>query len=308
MLANSLPLSVQYPPAGRLIAIADGPALHLEVQGTGPTVVLEAGLWDFSPTWALVQPEVARFAQAVVYDRAGLGWSQTSPRPRTAAVMAAELRAALHAAGVAGPFVLVGHSFGGLIVRLFAYTYPEEVAGLVLVDAAHEDQTERFPAAIQAALAPMQAGQVDYLGQLKAVVAAQGPEAVPPLMPIPPAFPPDLAARYRAVAVADPSRVDTMLAELQALETSQAQVRAARRRGLGRLPVRVLSHGLAQSVPGMSADVNREYEAVWQGLQAELAALSPRGEHRRVPGTGHLIHHDQPPAVVAAIRAVLAMV
>ncbi|MBP7691303.1 MAG: hypothetical protein KA764_05275, partial [Anaerolineales bacterium] len=145
-----------------------------------------------------------------------------------------------------------------------------------------------------------------YLSQLKTMVAAQGPAAVPPLIPVPAAFPSELTARYRTMSVADPTRVETMIAELETLETSQAQVRAARARGLGRIPVRVLSHGQPQSVPGQPDEVNRDYETAWQQLQSELAALSPRGRQLSVPAAGHLIHHDQPEAVVAAIRDVLA--
>jgi len=157
-----------------------GYRVHLRRQGVGaPAVVMEAAIWDIALTWALVQPEVAAFTHAVTYDRAGLGQSDASPRPRTGDVLVDELRALLHAAGVPAPYVLVGHSFSGLLVRLFAYHYPREVAGLVLIDPAHEDQDARFPAAIQTMAKSMFPAQLAAMRQLRDIVHTQGPEAAP---------------------------------------------------------------------------------------------------------------------------------
>jgi pimeloyl-ACP methyl ester carboxylesterase len=108
-----------------------GYRLHAIVEGEGePPVVLDAGTWDFGLTWALVQPEIARLARTIAYDRAGLGWSDPSPRPRTAGNMVEELRAMCTALGLNWPIVLVAQSFGALVARLYAYRYPEEVGGL----------------------------------------------------------------------------------------------------------------------------------------------------------------------------------
>lgn len=137
----------RFPPPGRLVDVG-GFRLHLQVKGedrSGPTVVLEAGLGSFSPNWHWVQQALAPHIRVVSYDRAGLGWSDPSPAPRDAVTMAGELHAALHAAGIPGPFVLAGHSFGGLVVRAFADAYRTETAGLVLVDASHPDQWARWP-------------------------------------------------------------------------------------------------------------------------------------------------------------------
>ena len=137
----------RFPPPGRLVDVG-GFRIHLQVQGddrAGPTVVLEAGLGSFSPNWYWVQQALAPHVRVVSYDRAGLGWSDPSPAPRDAGTMAVELRAALHAAGIPGPYVLAGHSFGGLVVRAFADAYGPETSGLVLVDASHPDQWARWP-------------------------------------------------------------------------------------------------------------------------------------------------------------------
>jgi len=112
-----------------------GYRVHISESGSGPlAVIFEAGLGEDLATWADVQPQVARFARTIAYDRPGLGKSDPSPHPRTVQQMAAELHSLLQAARVAPPYVLVGHSLGGTIVQVFAHLYPNEVAGLVLVD------------------------------------------------------------------------------------------------------------------------------------------------------------------------------
>jgi pimeloyl-ACP methyl ester carboxylesterase len=112
-----------------------GYRLHTSESGVGTrAVVFESGLGEDVATWNDVAPQVARFARAFAYDRPGLGKSDPSPRPRTVQQMAAELHSLLHVAKVPPPYILVGHSLGGTIVRMFAHSYPTEVAGLVLVD------------------------------------------------------------------------------------------------------------------------------------------------------------------------------
>lgn len=110
-----------------------------------PTVILEAGLNNDSDTWTKVQPEIAKFARVCSYDRAGMGTSDPAPaKPGTSQQIVRDLHLLLERAGINGPFVLVGHSFGGLIVRMFASSYPKEVAGMVLVDSVHEEESEKW--------------------------------------------------------------------------------------------------------------------------------------------------------------------
>jgi len=124
---------------GALIDIG-GFRLHLDCRGRGhPTVIMEAGAGDFSFDWALVQPVVSAFTRVCTYDRAGYAWSDPGPTPRTLRQLSTELRALMRAGNERGPFVLVGHSFGGLIVRTYAATYPRDVVGMLLIDATHED-------------------------------------------------------------------------------------------------------------------------------------------------------------------------
>jgi pimeloyl-ACP methyl ester carboxylesterase len=135
------------PPPGKLVDVG-GWRIHLNCTGRSmrdaPTVVLETGAIGFSFDWSLVQPGVARFARVCSYDRAGVAWSDLGPAPRTMRQVAYELHTALANLKFNPPYVLVGHSAGGLRVRTFASLYPKEIAGMVLVDSVHEDSTRDF--------------------------------------------------------------------------------------------------------------------------------------------------------------------
>src|SRR5262249_14535484 len=125
-------------PPGKLVNLG-GHRLHVRCSGKGrPTVVVENGLGDFSFDWVLVQSRVSRFTRICTYDRAGYAWSDPGPRPRTFAQLNLELKDALSKLAEPSPFVLVGHSYGGPVVRNFATVYAKDVAGIVLVDAAYE--------------------------------------------------------------------------------------------------------------------------------------------------------------------------
>lgn len=279
-----------------------GYGLYVDVQGTGPAVVMEAALWDIGLTWSLVQPAVAQFAQAIVYDRAGYGNSDPSPKPRDGATMVEELHTLLQCAEVQPPYVLVGQSYAGMLVQLFAYHYPREVAGLVLIDSAHEDQDRRFPEAIRQMTQPIMQAQLDGMRQIKATVETQGINAVPPIFPIPPQIPPAIAETYKALTANTVPRLDTMIGELENLEKTRDQLRAERSNSLNDIPIIVLSHGQPVIMPGLPDQVNREYEATWQALQMELAALSVRGKRIIAENVGHMIHLEHPALVIKAIH------
>jgi pimeloyl-ACP methyl ester carboxylesterase len=136
-----------YTPPGQVVDIG-GRRIHMVVRGNDsgrPTVILEAGMASFSSNFYWVQNELAATTRVVAYDRAGLGWSDPSPEPQDAQQSARDLHTALQKAGVPGPYVVAGHSYGGLVVRAFTDLYPEEVAGMVLIDASHPDQWAHLP-------------------------------------------------------------------------------------------------------------------------------------------------------------------
>jgi pimeloyl-ACP methyl ester carboxylesterase len=293
--------------AGTAIDVG-GFRLHLHCIGEGrPAVVLEAAMWDAGLTWSLVQPAVSEFARVCAYDRAGLGWSDSSPGPRTAGVMVEELRAVLTGGRVPTPFVLVAHSSSGILVRLFAHRYPEDVAGMVLVDSAHEEQFLRFPESIRNAQGPIWEQQRAMVKGLRRMM--EDGSVDPVMIPVPPQFPPLEADRLRAL-IGTTKAADTMLAELHTMEAIHAEGREAGITTLGDIPLVVVTHGLPPPpFPpelGITVEDMRRYEETWRKLQEELAALSPRGRVVVADGAGHMIHHERPNVVVDAIRDVVA--
>jgi pimeloyl-ACP methyl ester carboxylesterase len=279
-----------YPPPGRLVD-AGGRRLHLHVAGESrgrPTVILDAGIASCSAHWAWVQAALAPFTRVCAYDRAGLGWSDPGPRPRDARRSAAELRAALQGAGVDGPYVVAGHSYGGLVVRAFADRYPDEVVGMVLVDASHPDQWARIPAARGGRL-------VAWGNRLTGGLAWLGVwRLIDPAPALADGLPERQAAELRSL-LARPrpwaASADT-LAVWDRL--TRPQVNAAR--GLGALPLAVLSV-TEQSL----------YGEILTELQAALVGLSSNSTHTTVQGATHegLVSRREHALVVAdAVRRV----
>lgn len=288
-------LRQRYPPPGKLIDVG-GYKLHLACRGQGrSTVILEAGLNDFSVQWARVQPAVAQFTRVCAYDRAGLGWSEPSPHPRTRAVMVDELHTLLQNAGETGPYLLVGHSFGGITMRDFAQRYPARVVGLVLVDSAHEAQSVRIPALRSAA--------VQLLDQFRlfAVLDAWGVLALAPTQIPNRGLPPAALAQYRA-RLAATAYFDAALAESAAFYALGEAASPADSASLGDLPLIVLSRGQAAPLPGVSETAQAEVERTWRALQGALAALSTHSHQQIAKDSGHDIHLEQPELVIAAIH------
>lgn len=299
-------LIAQYPPLGQMIDVG-GYRLHIDCQGNGaPTVVMEAGLTEPSLMWALVQPQVSATTRVCVYDRAGLGWSDTSPKPRTAEIMVEELHTLLQNANIAGPYVMVGHSTGGMLVRLYAHSYPAEVVGMVLVDAQHEDQFARLSPEIQQGIKAMFAQSNQELPLYRMVVATGIGALVPAIGALAdtPQLPSPAREAVSALALSRPRFIETRVAEQDAIFESLEQVRAAHITSLGNIPLIVLYRGIVDSpTPGLTPEENNQW---WFGLQSELAALSPQGKLVLADRSGHHIQLDQPDLVIDAIEQVLA--
>lgn len=291
-------LASQYPAPGQLIAVG-GYKLHLDCRGQGsPTVLLEAGLNDFSVQWARVQPAVAQFTRVCTYDRAGLGWSDPSPHPRTMATMVQELRHLLDQGGIPGPYVLVGHSFGGITMRHFAHEYRDAVVGMVLVDAAHEAQLARLSG---------QSRTIEQLVQQFRVLALLNRWGLLALSPaqIPNRDLPEAAlAQYRA-RLAVSGYFDAAVAESAAFSLNLGHGSLPHPDALGDLPLIVISRGQAEPLPGLSASQNAQNEQSWRNLQAELVSLSSHSQQWIAEQSGHNIHLQQPMLVIQAIRGLV---
>ena len=290
-----------YPPIGQLVNIGSH-RLHLYATGEGsPSVVFESGGASWSLDWFLVQSEVAKFTQACSYDRAGYGWSDPGSKPRTAEQMAKELHTLLLQANIPKPYVLVGASYGGHPVRLYAKYFPDEVAGIILVDARHESMNSRLPPSWR----QMEKGGkavlrfmllASRLKLLTLVAKLAGDTAVPPIAK---RLPPEILPMYLEVGFT-PKYWANNLDELEASAESDKQVSAAG--GLGSLPLTVIRHGISGMFTRMPSSQAEQAEQIWQTLQTELAQLSTDSQLLVAEKSGHGIQIEQPELVVAAIR------
>ncbi len=263
------------PPPGHLIDIG-GYRLHLWCTGDGaPAVILDTGLGGSSADWGVVQPDVARFTRVCSYDRAGMGYSDPGPSPRTARRIASELAELLVRSGIGGPVVLVGASMAGFDVRVFASDHPDRAVGLVLVDASHEDDVHEVPQ--MARFVPL----LSSIGVLRLFDVSFGPR-IESLAPSVRQF--AQATKFRAAgnqAAAD---------EIIHIRESAEEVRSSRRKLT--IPVLVVTGA-------RGADEN------WRRLQQDQASLSERGCLIIAQQSGHIVAIDQPDVVVDAIRTVV---
>jgi pimeloyl-ACP methyl ester carboxylesterase len=271
-----------YPPPGKLVGVGDHKLLiHCAGEG-GPTVVLEAASGATSAQWVRVQQQVSETTRVCAYDRAGMGWSESGPEPRDADRVAGELHALLGGAGVEGPYVLAGHSYGGLYAQAYAARYPDKVAGVTLVESSHPEQFGRLPEARES---------YEKTRRLFAVAPLLARIGVVRMFGLSPA-PPDLPERQRAqigALVPSTRQVAATAEEFRATPRSTAQARGLG--GLGGRPLAVVSAGTQP----------RD----WLGLQDELTALSSDGVHRVVDGATHVsVLHDQGDAKITGAAIV----
>jgi pimeloyl-ACP methyl ester carboxylesterase len=280
-----------FPPPGRALEI-DGRLSHIHCAGAGaPTVVLESGLDDRgSWGWEHVRHELAEVSRVCAYDRAGTIWSEPRQGPRDANRIAGELHALLAAASEAPPYVMVGHSLGGLLVRVYDERYPGEAAGFVFVDASHPEQDHRWAADVREMI-ERRKRDPDHRWLYRMVTPFRifAPERATPRT----------AYWWRSI----PEGVMSEGREIDAMSEQAGRTGSLRDR-----PVVVLTAGEIRTMPGLSAESDAAMRRTWLELQGELATLSTNSDHRIVEGAGHYIHWDQPAAVVAAIRDVVMAV
>lgn len=306
-----------YPPPGRLVD-AGGHRIHLRLAGSRrPLVVFDAALAASSLSWALVEPDVTRFARTCFYDRAGLGWSDRGPLPRTVGRAADDLWRALTAAGEPPPYVLVGHSYGGLVARLVAARHRHDVSALILVDPAHpEDWLEPAPAEqarIDLGTRLCRQGELAAsIGLARVVSWLVGVGAIEPARRVV-----NVVTRRRIASEIDlilapffklpaevrapvrrfwtrPAFFEALGSQIGSMSTSAREVLEAAPDGHGDLPLVVISRA------DLDDHTRRRHQA--------LAALSTRGRHVIASRGGHWIPLDEPGLIVDIIRQVHASV
>ncbi len=290
-------------PPGRMIEV-NGHRMQLECRGHGaPAVVLEAGLdLHGALAWAPLFDALAAISTVCAYSRAGIMWSEPAAQPYSASDIARDLQLLLQRAHVSAPYVLVAHSLGGPYAMVFAQQFGQDLAGLVWVDPSHPDQhrvwDEIFGDSLrQATAAPSRFMHLlSHLGLVTWLAGRQQPLAG--LTP----------GQSQAVAAYASRSLRAANHEMAQIDNTLAQARQLR--SLGHRPLVVLSAGEPdpQFITTLGATVEQlqSWQAQWERLHAQLAALSTRGQHRVVKGAGHYIQRDQPQAVVQAVTDVLA--
>ena len=299
---------VAYTRPQRLVAVEPGRRLNIYCTGTGtPTVVFDSGLGDGTAAWGLIQPAVATHTRACSYDRAGLGFSDPPTRPSTSANMVDDLHRLLHAAHVRPPYVLVGHSLGGMTIKLYAETYLSELAGLVFVDPSHEDLGK-------GAWAIDPESQKYYAPYIKALHQclearpeefAAGSELVRNCVP---SSDPHYSAAINAVRLERGKRHGYLQARVSEQENawfeSADQVRAAYR-PLGAIPIIVLTHEPSPRGPDETQEQRDAKNRLWIDLHNRITAMSTRGKRLTVDNASHYIQMDAPQVVIESILEVL---
>lgn len=274
---------------GQLVNVG-GRKMHIDCTGTGsPTVVLDSGLGDSYLSWRKVQPEIAKFTHVCSYDRAGLGYSDPSSQPRTSRVISEELHALLQSANVPPPYVIVGHSMGGYDVRVYTSLYRNEVVGMVLVDASHPDQENRFPPELK---------NMEGSWRREAEFVAYGmPLGIPRLL--------GLCEENAVARAADCNghAAEENLAEIHAFSESAAET--AQTTSLSDLPLAVLSHDPDKPSNDLPVDIAKSSNEAWEKMQEELVHLSTRGTQTIAKNSSHYIQIDRPDVVVDAIRKIV---
>lgn len=268
-----------YHAPGRLVDIG-GYRLHLSCAGTGgPAVVLEYGHQGSYFDWSLVQPEIARFTRVCYYDRAGYGWSDPGPRPRTPSVMSEELHSLLHAAGENPPYILVAHSYGSVNAEMFAHKFPDEVSGVVLVDGVHTFGNPKFQMADRLQLRTMQYLIPFGFPRWRQWCGGTGPQEL---------------RRERQAVTCRPGLYGAFYRERAAFPESFAELRAIT--DLGSIPLIVIARD-----PKIRGDHSGD-DPDWERVQQEKLKMSKNSELVVATGSGHDVPQVRPDLIIAAVK------
>ena len=292
----------RFPQEGKSIDVG-GYKLNLNCTGNGEaTVVLESGLEVSAIGWRRVQPEIAKFTRVCSYDRAGYGWSDPGPMPRTVSQIATELHTLLKTSGERPPYVLVGHSFGGLIVRMYNGQYSNEVSGILLVDSTHEEWVEKLPLSIKEMLnddmkrrerqrlfAPIlfRLGISRFMSK-RLIESRDVPIGI-------------RKTRYLSL---QPKFIDATTSEAESFGEDAQLLKTSGT--LGDKPLIVLTAGKGiLGMPLSTKDLQDAHDLWVDDLQMRLVHLSTRGKRIMISDSGHMIPFERPDAVISAVRDIL---
>lgn len=282
----------RYFPPGDFVEIENKKIHFLCVGKNGPTVVLDAGLGADLNWWCLVQKEVSKFAQVCSFDRPGYGWSDTGKDPRTSARIVSELHDLLQAAQLKPPYILVGHSFGGANMRLYANTYPDDVIGLILVDACHENQSFEEDVSGQNVFATLKdyfynSTCSHYIGITRWCMR----ESLDPF------FSPLMSSEVRDIIIAKASSIKALRArdkEMFYLKESLDQLKKSQNTLLHK-PLIIIT----------AEETNKD--PLWQTFQTELVELSNIGKQVIAEKSSHMVNVDRPEVIVDAVKEMIEL-
>ena len=312
------PTSVSpYLHAQRLVDIGSR-RLNVYCMGTGsPTVVLDSGLGGSTWDWHAVQSDIARTTRVCSYDRAGMGFSDPAPAPRDAAAIVSDLHTLLSRAEIPGPYVLVGHSVAGLYVPLFADRFPQDVAGMVLIDPSFPYQDREISRLAPTMAAFIRTRQVLYAQCASA--AASGTLATESktaqscgtdaksfaLQCRKDGHDLCMIDRAQTQQFRRPAPWSESIEETEAMNTRSSAENVREQRHYGALPLIVLTAGKIQTAPGETKAEAHEFWLVWKHAHDLLASMSAVGANFIVEGAGHYIQYDRPSVVVSAVDEVV---
>jgi pimeloyl-ACP methyl ester carboxylesterase len=297
-----------YAKAGELVDVG-GRRINLDCSGAGsPTVVLMAGLFSWSLVWYKTQPVIAQKTRVCAFDRAAYGFSDPASRPQIVSEVVEDLHTALNAGSIPGPYVLVGHSLGGLEARIYAQRWPEEVAGMVLVDTSPAGEgliDENQPLFDEAV------GRESYAADALrcAFLAMHEPfkPSSPKLEDCSATLPSDTPAEFRNIwpHFFTPYYFADKVSLISSLYTHRYDSADHHRLGARPLVVLSIEHPWKDTGTPAGVRLDRAYGKIWNALHQDLARLSSRGVHRIIKGSGHEIELDKPEAVIDAVDEVL---
>ena len=296
-------LPEKYPPPGEMVDVGEY-SLHLYCTGdpsAKPVVVVSPGSGSSVAHWPLVQPEVAKFTRICVYDRLGSGWSFGKPQGQTYQEEAEDVHTLLQNAGIAGPYILVGASYGGAVMQVYASLYPQGVVGIVQVDAVTRGMETKYPEKYADALKINR--QVISTFSIPGLFRLMNWFGMSKTVPIFEKLPPD--SREKAYALDYNSRVGANMKSLQ-LTITEREEQFLSAGPLPDVPMIVVVRGLADSIQGVSDEETiQQAEQAWRDAQIDLAAQVSDGTLVVAENSGHSIQLEQPGIVIDAIRTLV---